>query len=341
MSVRASDQRSPVAPTGGIEIVTTDTEGMRETGFGSVGTCQGVMNIIDTAHPDVRFNLVKSKRELQEIVDRSPSLVILCVKYILDDLGGEMIWLSDFFDRNGILHSGSSFKTLEFDSNKSVAKTFLRNRGLATAEFFLARPEQFNAGSELPLEFPLFVKPLDAANGNGIDNESIVRDFPSFEAKVRSVVENFGRAALVEQVLSGREFTVSIFAASSDRSHEAMPVEIITQPNVHGDRILGANAKAANQETLRAIHGVLRSQIAEFGLRAFIALGARDFGRIDIKMDAHGAPHFLEANLMPGLTQERSYFPEACRIDAGLSYREVILKAVQRSLGRALVPSMI
>lgn len=341
MKTRTSNIQSPAPKLGGIEIVTTETVGMRESGFGSVETCRGIADVIGSDHSGVRFSLVTSKSDLREIVDRRPDLVILCVKYIFDDLGGEVIWLSDFFDRNDVLHSGSAFKTLEFDSNKSIAKTFLRNKGVATAEFFLARPKQFRADETLPLAYPLFVKPLDAANGNGIDDDSIVRDFPSFEAKTRSVVHSYGRAALVERVLTGREFTVAILGEGSDQAAHAMPVEITTPANKHGDRILGAEAKAANREVLQPIHGVLRSQIAEFALLAFGVLGGRHFGRIDIKMDAQGVPHFLEANLVPGMTRDSSYFPEACRIDAGLSYRDVILKIFDLTLQRKTVPATV
>jgi D-alanine-D-alanine ligase len=341
MSTRTSDLESPETESGGIDIVTTDTAGMRESGFGSIETCQEIAHILSGEHSSVRFNLVTSKRDLQEIANRRPDLVVLCVKYIFDDLCGEVVWLTDFFDRNNVLHSGSDFKTLDFDSNKSIAKTFLRNKGVATADSFLARPEQYGRDCPLPLEFPLFVKPLDGANGNGIDDNSIVRDLPSFEAQVRSVVHKFGRAALVERVLTGREFTVAIFSEESNQSLQAMPVEIIAKPNQGGDRILGAKTKAENRETLHAVHGVLRSQISEFALRAFLALGARDFGRIDVRLDAQGIPHFLEANLVPGMTRDSSYFPEACRIDASLSYQDVILKIFDLTWRRKSVPTLV
>jgi len=341
MKTHPPSVQPPATQSGGIDVITTDTAGMRETGFGTVDTCRGIADILGENHSAVRFNLVASKSDLQKIIDRRPDLVVLCVKYIIDDLSGDVIWLSDFFERNDIWHSGSDHKTLDFDSNKSVAKTFLRNNGVATADFFLARPDQYGADCRLPLAFPLFVKPLDAANGNGIDDNSIVHDFLSLDAKVRSVVHDFGRVALVERVLTGREFTVAILDKGAHQPPRVMPVEIIARPNQHGDRILGAEAKADNQEILQAVHGPLRTQVAEFALRAFIALGAREFGRIDIKMNAQGLPHFLEANLVPGMTRDSSYFPEACRIDADLSYGDVIREMFDRSAHRTTVPVLV
>lgn len=341
MKPRKPGLQSPVPQTGGIDVVTTNTADMRETGFGSADTCQGIADFLREKHPVVRFNLVDSRGKLQEIVERRPDLVILCVKYIIDANSGDVVWLADFFERHRIKHSGSEYKTLDFDSNKSVAKTYLRNHGVATADFFLAHPDQYGVDSKLPLDFPLFVKPLDAANGNGIDDSSIVHDFIGLKTKIRSVVQEFGRVALVERVLSGREFTVAILNRGAHQKPRVMPVEIIAQPNENGDRILGARAKAENQEILQAVPEPDRSLVAEFALRAFMALGVRDFGRIDIKMDSHGLPHFLEANLVPGMTRDSSYFPEACRIDAGLSYEGVIQEMFDLSTKRKATPAVV
>ena len=45
-------------------------------------------------------------------------------------------------------------------------------------------------------------------------------------------------------------------------------------------------------------------------------------GRIDIKMDHLGEPHFIEANLMPGL--EKGYFYRSCLINFQMSYEDMI-----------------
>ena len=102
------------------------------------------------------------------------------------------IWLSDYFSQYGIPHTGSNRATLEFDSDKSKAKSVLLEKGVATAKFFLARPGSFISERQLPLPLPLFVKPMDAANGNGVDENSLVHDFASYEAKVEEIFTTFG-----------------------------------------------------------------------------------------------------------------------------------------------------
>lgn len=319
-----------------IEVVTTETGDLIETGFGSIATCRGIADVLMPTHPLAHFTVAKSIQDLRSIVARAPDLVVLCVKYIVDNEDGKIIWLSDYFEKCGVAHTGSSFATLDFDSNKSRAKTLLRNKGIRTPDYFLAQPGAYQLQAQLPLPLPLFVKPLNAANGNGIDASSMVRDFQGYETKVAAVAEEFGTVAPVEQVLSGREFTVAVLDGGANTVRSIFPVEIIVPPNCNGDRILGHHAKTENREEICAVEEPLCALVSEFAGRAFSALNARDFGRIDIKLDASGAPHFLEANLVPGMTPNSSYFPLACNINGDMPYWELVVKMVDLALGRSL-----
>ena len=42
-----------------IEVVTTETAGMKETGFGSVETCRRVCDVLKSRYTQVHFNQVK------------------------------------------------------------------------------------------------------------------------------------------------------------------------------------------------------------------------------------------------------------------------------------------
>lgn len=41
----------------------------------------------------------------------------------------------------------------------------------------------------LPLQFPLFIKPLDSGGGIGIDNQSVVHTFVQYTQKVQAVYD--------------------------------------------------------------------------------------------------------------------------------------------------------
>jgi D-alanine-D-alanine ligase len=63
-------------------------------------------------------------------------------------------------------------------------------------------------------------------------------------------------------------------------------------------------------------------------------LGGRDAGRIDLRCDAAGRPHFLEANPLAGLHPEHSDLPMLCsRI--GMSYKSLVECIVTSASRRA------
>lgn len=306
-----------------IEIITTPNESLKESGFGSLKACNSVLNTIQRMGYGVSLSVCSTKEDLEDVVARKPKLVILAVKYVPVE-NEDNIWLSSYFEESGINYTGSSREVLEFDSNKVLAKTHLMNKGISTAPYFLAIPDQFKREEDLPIRFPLFLKPLDAANGNGIDDLSFVTNFTEYENKVNSLYKTFKQPILVEQYLEGREFTVAVIKTRYDEL-SVSAVEIIPPVSGNGLRILGAQAKKDDSEKIIRIAEIeLKEKVLALAIQAFNALGVRDFGRVDIKSNDKGECFFMEANLVPGMTYSSSYFPQACDIAQGFSYDKVI-----------------
>ncbi|MEJ2141193.1 MAG: D-alanine--D-alanine ligase [Gammaproteobacteria bacterium] len=317
-----------------IEIITTPNEALKESGFGSLKACHSVLDAIKKAGYNARLNVCNNNDDLKSIVKRKPQLVILAVKYIPVN-NGDNIWLSDYFDRHDINFTGSSREVLKFDSNKVLAKMHLTNKGIKTANYFLATPGQYQKESDLPVTFPLFLKPLDAANGNGIDDLSYVTNFANYKSKVASLYNIFNQPVLAEEYLDGREFTVAIIKTNNEEVI-ASAVEIIPPTSTHGLRILGAQTKKDDSEKLiEIVDKEVKNRVTTLAIDAFNALGVRDFGRIDIITNNHGEAFFMEANLVPGMTHGSSYFPQACKIANELNYDEVIALLIDGGLARA------
>ena len=224
-----------------IEIITTPNESLKESGFGTLNACNSVLDAIQGMGCSVSLNVCKTKDDLEDVVKRNPGLVILAVKYIPVNNEND-IWLSDYFARYEINFTGSLREVLKFDSNKVLAKTHLTSKGIKTANYFMAVPGQYKIESELPIAFPLFLKPLDAANGNGIDDLSFVTNFTDYESKVVSLYESFGQPILAEEYLDGREFTVAVIKTLNEELIVSA-VEVIPPTSSNGLRIIGAQAK--------------------------------------------------------------------------------------------------
>ena len=317
-----------------IEIITTPNESLKESGFGTLKACNRVLEAIERMGHSVRLIVCKTKKCLDDVVRRKPGLVILAVKYIPVN-NNRNLWLSDYLHRHGINFTGSSRDVLEFDSNKVLAKTHLANKGISTARYFIASPGQYKNERELPITFPLFLKPLDAANGNGIDDSSFATNFADYKSKVLSLYDTFNQPALVEEYMDGREFTVAIIKTRG-KILLASAVEVIPPTSAHGLRILGAQAKKDDSEKLiEIVDKEVKNRVSTLAIHVFNLLGARDFGRIDIKTNNRGEYFFMEANLVPGMTRGSSYFPEACGIARELAYDQVIGLMLENGLARA------
>jgi len=72
------------------------------------------------------------------------------------------------------------------------------------------------------------------------------------------------------------------------------------------------------------------NKISKIAKVSFKALGGKSFGRIDIKMDHLGVPHFIEANLMPGL--RKGYFYRSCLLNLDMSYDDMIFNIANTGL---------
>jgi D-alanine-D-alanine ligase len=74
----------------------------------------------------------------------------------------------------------------------------------------------------------------------------------------------------------------------------------------------------------------LHSDVHEVALNAYRALGCRGLARIDIRKDAHGCPHFIECNAIPGLVPDFSDTVVTAKL-MGMTYNDfiwTILKSV-------------
>ncbi|MDA8633853.1 hypothetical protein N9E25_04140 [Verrucomicrobiales bacterium] len=316
-----------------IEIITTSTQNLRETGFGGIVACDSILESLQHLGHDTTVNLCRNTKDLDAVAARNPDIVVLAVKYlkISED---EYLWLADYFGGKGINHTGSLRQSLEFDSNKVAAKRHLNSLGIPTAAFFTALPQEYACAEETPIAFPFFIKPIDAANGNGVDDLSYVDNFPDFQRKVLAIYEAYGMPSLIEQYMDGPEYTVSIIQSpGGELMISAM--EILPPESRNGLRILGAKVKRDDSESLFRIEDrTMEERAMELAAKAFQNLGARDFGRIDIKSTKAGKMFFLEANLVPGMTRGSSYFPRACEVADGHVYDWVVCNMLEGAFSR-------
>lgn len=307
-----------------IVIVTTPNVELKETGFGTLKACESIQEVLQKTHTEVELAICKNKKDLLDIVNRKPDLVILAVKYIQLEKN-EKIWLSEFFGKRKIKFTGSNINVIKTASNKTEAKAKVRLKGIRTADYFVVTPNTYQKEEEISISFPLFLKPLDAANGNGIDDYSLVHNFAEYCKKIKEIQLKYDDKVLVEQNLEGREFTVSVLEDRVNGELIIAPIEIVPPIGANGIRILSEKVKKDDSEELKKVeNGDVKEALKKMAMGVFEILEIKSYARIDIKMDGNGILNFMEVNVVPGMKKGSSYFPKAFEIDKNLEYKQII-----------------
>jgi D-alanine-D-alanine ligase len=306
---------------------------------------EAVLAVLAKHYARVKITIVNDLADLEALVRRRPDLVFLGMKLVLADqsLGlrdPAKIWVGQYLDEHGIAYTGSNHLAHQLEINKAVAKRRAQAAGLKTSPFYVIDKNQRSAVKDMPLKFPVFIKPTSRGAGQGIDSRSVANNHLELQSKVRSLAIELHSDSLVEEYLPGREFSVAILKDGASADFSVMPIELIAPPDEHGARLLSAKVKTADTElSIEVKDGIIKSEVCELAIDIFHALGARDYGRIDIRLDESGTPHFLEANLMPSLKRsDGNYFPKACALNLDLDYEQMILNIIKPGLARAQRP---
>lgn len=316
-----------------IEVIRSNMKGLSAM---SIESASMIVETLRRHYTDVVITNIDTESELSALVARKPDLAFLGMYYVHSDSKlHPKIWLSDVLEKNGIHYTGSSKFSHRLGLNKHLAKQRIIESGLQTSPFQIIRIKNEEIINEGALSFPLFVKPTNKGGGQGIDEFSVVRTVKELRAKVASVHNMHNTDALVEEYLVGREFSIAIIGNHRSGMLTAMPIELVATEDNNGDRMLSRTVKSSNCEgVLEVTDAGERSRLKVFAINAFRALGAQDYGRIDVRFDKFGVPHFLEANLIPSLIDGYGSFPRAYALNLGLNYETMLMQIVNLAVNR-------
>ena len=216
--------------------------------------------------------------------------------------------------------------------DKAMTKIIIKEAGVATPDHMVVfRKEDIK---NVNLTYPLFVKPLSEGTGKGIDPESVIHNREQLEQKCTEILGRYHQPVLVETYLSGREFTAGIVGTGEEAKCIGV-IEIILKDNAEKGVYSYVNKEECEE---RIIYSLTDRQAveacADLALRAWRSLRCEDGGRIDIRFDGNGNPHFLEANPLAGMHPEHSDLPILAHLH-GISYPE-LMKMIMDSAVRKI-----
>lgn len=301
-------------------------------------TQQSVLTTLQKKYTRVETTIVDTLQDLETLVAKRPDLVILGRRRInLAPVEGSTkstkLWISDYLAENNINFAGSGTNPLRLQLDKPVAKQHILDAGLQSAAYFISTMEE--PVFQHDLDFPLFVKPTDCGQSKGVDEKSVVHTLEELEAKILSIHVDYRSDALVEEFLSGREFSVAVVEDEMGNC-SAMPIEILSPTDKNGYNFLSSAVKKADSERVVAVTDeIVKTAVNDLAIGVFKSLGARDYGRIDIRLNSDGVPSFIEANLTPGLSNH-GYLSRCFLINNQTSYDDMIFGIMDLGVQRGM-----
>jgi D-alanine-D-alanine ligase len=203
--------------------------------------------------------------------------------------------------------TGNVMRALSLCQDKFKAKAVLASHGLPTPSSCL-----LHSLDQAPdIKYPLILKPNGEDASMGITPRSVVREEKELGAALASIRDRFGFPALAEEFIDGREFNVAVMAAGGEA--RALPVSEIDFSALPKDqpRIISYEAKWFETSELYIktppvcpadIDDELRGRLQDCAVKAFRALGCRDYARADFRMDKKGRLYILEVNPNPDIS---------------------------------------
>ncbi|MBX5452586.1 MAG: D-alanine--D-alanine ligase [Acidobacteriia bacterium] len=237
---------------------------------------------------------------------------------------GEDGTIQGVLDWLGIPYTHSGVRASALAMDKLAAKSVFRAAGLPVPEGKAVSIEALAEADPLPR--PFVVKPVNEGSSVGV---VIIHQGDNRRAEIARTWR-FGRVALVEEYIPGRELTVGVLGERALAVTEILPAEGFYD-------YAAKYAPGGSRHVLPAlVHPAITEKALEFALAAHRALGCRGATRADFRYDdTAGEPGrlvLLEVNTQPGLTRT-SLLPEQAAF-LGISFPELCAWMVEQATCR-------
>lgn len=222
--------------------------------------------------------------------------------------------------------------------DKGITKKLLAFEGVPFPPFAVFTRDS-TVEKAAALRMPLIVKPLSMDSSIGISPSSIVSNEKDLMKRVAAVHERVKDDALVEEFIDGREFNVAILGNRHPIALPPMEIDFSGLPE-RAARILDSRAKwdedhmrfKGTRAVLAQIDEGLAARLREVALGAYRALHVRDYGRVDMRVDAAGNPYVIEVNASCYLEQSSEFATAAAA--AGIPFEALVPRIVAEAVLR-------
>ncbi|NWG00246.1 MAG: hypothetical protein HXY19_04825 [Thermoanaerobaculaceae bacterium] len=223
---------------------------------------------------------------------------------------------------SGLPFTGSGSSAIWLTTDKVATRAVLAAEGVAVAPGAPLRRGDASVFQRIPP--PWILKPAREDASLGLDGDAVAVTREQAEARAEELSTRFpGQPILVEHLLPGREFNVSIL--EREGAPWVLPVAEMDFSGLPAGTppIVSYEAKweerhAAFRGTVRRFpeggdEGDLLAAVQAVALQAWHLTGLAGYARVDIRLDEGGTPCVLEVNANPCLAPDAGFLAAAAQ----------------------------
>jgi len=233
--------------------------------------------------------------------------------------GGEDGVMQGLLEHLGFAYTGSGVLGSALAMDKLRTKQLWQGLGLPTPAFCVLNTQADLPHAASQVGFPMMLKPVREGSSIGmskVDQESGLQ-------QAWETAKAYDNEVLAERWIEGAEYTAAIVGAT------ALPLIRLETPRAFYDYDAKYQADSTRYHCPCGLPQDQESQLQELSLRAFSAVAASGWGRVDFMLDGAQRPWLIEVNTVPGMT-DHSLVPMAARVH-GWDMPELVWRLLETS----------
>lgn len=282
----------------------------------SLKSGQAVLNaLLDVGIDAIAFD--PQNRSLWELKSLNVDRVFIA----LHGRGGEDGTVQGALEFMNLPYTGSNVLGSALAMDKIRCKHLFKSAGLSTAPYAVVDAKKgFDANAIMAQLKKVMVKPSHEGSSIGMAQASSAEEL---EDALTNAFK-FDSQVLVEQWITGREFTITVLG------DEVQPVIEMSTPNGFYDYQAKYQSSSTQYHCPADLSPSDTQKLQAMALDAFDLVGASGWGRVDAMQDEQGHFYLLEVNTVPGMT-EKSLVPMAAKAN-GASFEQLVVRILEQTL---------
>lgn len=273
----------------------------------------------------------KQSSSLEEVMKTrkeffGPHVLEICQKadivfLALHGANGEDGKVQSVLDLMGIKYTGCGPLSSGMAMDKGITKMVFEAKGIPTPKgMTLKKGECSSYLADYGMDFPVIVKPCCGGSSVGV---CIARNQQEYGAALMEAF-SYENEVVVEQFITGREFSVAVVDGKAYPVIEIAPLEgFYDYKNKY-------SAGSCVETCPAQLSASLTKEMQMYAEKGYEALNLQAYARLDFLMEEDGSMYCLEANTLPGMTST-SLIPQEASV-IGMNYPQLCEKLIEVSL---------